>query len=197
MVEESGVEYGVAGSTPTSSRDEVREAWFSSVYKSHVAYVWHTLRRLGVPEKDRADLAQDVFVVVHRHQDAYDPTRPLRPWLFGIAFRIARRHADKHAQRFEVLTDALEPFGAEARESADTLVEQNRTRQRMNTALRALDDAKRTVFLLCEVEGLSVPQAAALLEENVNTVGARLRAARLQLTEAVRSASALPQRGPA
>src|SRR5687768_13409182 len=91
---------------PASSA--ARDAWLAAIYKEHVGYVWHALRRLGVPEKDRADLAQDVFVVVHRHQDAYDPTRPIKPWLFGIAFRLARRHADKHAHRFEVLVDTYD-----------------------------------------------------------------------------------------
>jgi len=53
-----------------------------------IPYVWKTLRRLGVPPQDLEDLVHDLFVVVHRHLGDYDPTRPVRPWLFGIAVRI-------------------------------------------------------------------------------------------------------------
>ncbi|MCQ8115776.1 RNA polymerase sigma factor, partial [Vibrio parahaemolyticus] len=76
--------------------------------------------------------------------------------LFGIAFRIARRYADKHANRFEVLLDAPETSIQGANET-DALVDRNRTRKRMVTALNQLDPQKRAAFVLCEVEGLSVP----------------------------------------
>jgi len=180
---------------PQTDRSAEREAWLSHVYRAHVAYVSHTLRRLGVPDRERSDLAQDVFVFVHRHQDGYDTSRPLRPWLFGIAFRIARRHADKHAQRFEVLVDTLEPYAGEALDGTEALVEKSRARVKMNAALRALDSDKRTAFLLCEIEGLSVVEAAAIADENVNTMHARLRAARQQLAAALLGAESRLERG--
>src|SRR5688500_13501181 len=52
-------------------------------------YVHKSLRRLGVRDADLEDLAHDVFVVAHRQLERYDPERPLLPWLFGIAVRVA------------------------------------------------------------------------------------------------------------
>ena len=62
---------------------------FVDVYGAELPFVWRTLWRLGVPDRDLEDVAHDVFVVVHRKLVDYDPTRPLKPWLFGICFRVA------------------------------------------------------------------------------------------------------------
>ena len=61
----------------------------TDIYAAEVRWLWRVLWRLGVPERDLEDVAHDVFVVVHRKLPDYDPTRPLRPWLFGICFRVA------------------------------------------------------------------------------------------------------------
>ena len=58
-------------------------------------YVHRTLRRLGTSPSETEDLAQEVFLVLRKCWTAYDPERPLRPYLFGIAFRIAAAHHRK------------------------------------------------------------------------------------------------------
>ena len=65
---------------------------FDAVFESQFGYVWKTLRRLGVSERDLPDITQDVFMTVLALLADYDPSRPLRPWLFGISYRIALRH---------------------------------------------------------------------------------------------------------
>ena len=59
------------------------------VYTTHFRHVWHSLRRIGVPWADLEDAAHDVFVVVHRRLTDFDPERPIKPWLSGIAYRVA------------------------------------------------------------------------------------------------------------
>src|SRR5688500_8164340 len=57
---------------------------FEGVYRSEFAYVWQSLRRLGVAPSDLEDLAHDVFLKVHKALPTYDRARPLKPWLFGV-----------------------------------------------------------------------------------------------------------------
>src|SRR6185295_3483972 len=70
------------GSTPAPET-------FRAIYRAHVGYVWSSLRRLGVPERDVEDVAHDTMFAVYRKLAEYDPSRPLRPWLFGYAYRFA------------------------------------------------------------------------------------------------------------
>src|SRR5512138_2517440 len=68
---------------------------FEEVYRAHFAFVWRSLRRLGVREEDAADAAQEVFIVVHRKLPEFAGHSKLTTWLYGICFRVAseRRRA--------------------------------------------------------------------------------------------------------
>src|SRR5262245_32256419 len=83
---------------------------FEKLYQAQVAYVVRTLRRLGVRPADLEDLAHDVFVVAYRRREDRDQSRPVRPWLFGIAYRVVGNHRQKAHQRHEVpAEDATAP----------------------------------------------------------------------------------------
>ena len=66
-----------------------RDAIFTGLFAAEFDYVWASLRRLGVNERDVEDIAHDVFLHVYRKLGSYDPKRPVRPWLFGFAYRAA------------------------------------------------------------------------------------------------------------
>ena len=70
--------------------------------------MWNVLRRLGVHPNDVEDVGHDVFIVVHRHLASYDPSRPLRPWLFGICVRTVADHRRLARHRREVPCDGHE-----------------------------------------------------------------------------------------
>src|SRR4051812_24440482 len=61
-------------------------------FQRELDYVWRTLRRLGTSPSEVEDLAQELFLALRRSWTEYDPDRPLRPYLFGIAFRIVSAH---------------------------------------------------------------------------------------------------------
>ena len=61
-------------------------------------YLFQTLRRLGARPREIEDLAQEVFLVLHRNWPTLDTTRPLRPYLFGVAFRIVCAHRRRRAR---------------------------------------------------------------------------------------------------
>src|SRR6185436_14199477 len=71
---------------------------FEQTYRAHFAFVWRSLRRLGIREEDAADAAQEVFIVVHRKLPEFAGRSKLTTWLYGVCFRVAserRRAAPK------------------------------------------------------------------------------------------------------
>jgi RNA polymerase sigma-70 factor, ECF subfamily len=154
---------------------------FGAVYREQARFVFRILRRLGVPPEALEDATQDVFLVVHRRWDAYDRTVPIRSWLFGITRRVAadtRKRLHRLAARSEgrIDTERLgDPADVAARAEASDFVAR---------FLETLDEDKRIVFVLSDVEGFTAPEIGEALGVNLNTIYARLRAARLRFQAA-------------
>lgn len=160
---------------------------FDEVYARGYAHVWRTLRRLGVPEQDIEDQAHDVFLVVHRRLDDYDPARPLEPWLSGIAFRVmcaARRRA--HRRRERAGHDAWLDRQQSPEPGPERLVVAQERQQLVLDALDRLDLDRRLVFVMHELDGIPCPEIAREVGVPVNTVYSRLRVARTRFAAAVR-----------
>ncbi|MEM9461113.1 MAG: sigma-70 family RNA polymerase sigma factor [Myxococcota bacterium] len=160
-----------------AQRPRTRGYDFESAYHEHFRYVWTTLGRLGVERAELEDGVQDVFVVAHRRQADYDGSCALRTWLFGISRRVAsdyRRRARRHRRRVDAL----------ARQAAGAVVDEPDVgrstdgAQLLGRFLDSLDDDKRVVFVLTELEQMTSHEVARALDLNRNTVAARLRAAR-------------------
>jgi RNA polymerase sigma-70 factor (ECF subfamily) len=149
---------------------------FEGVYRAELSYVMHTLRRLGVAHTDLEDVAHDVFVAVHRHFDDYDAGRPLRPWLFAFAYRIARDHRKLARHRLEVHEPVDEPAGEMP--LPDEALDDERLRRMLLAVLDALDFEKRSIIVMHDIDGMPVPEIAKLLEVPLNTAYSRLRLAR-------------------
>jgi RNA polymerase sigma-70 factor (ECF subfamily) len=157
---------------------------FEGIFAKEFDYVWHTLRRLGVRPADVEDLTHDVFLAVYQRRDDYDPARPLRPWLFGFAFRVTSRYRNRSRYRLELLAETDEVAG-ESRSAYDDAS----LRQQVDVATRAiaaLELDRRAVFILHELDEFAMPEVAAALEIPLNTAYSRLRLARAELAAAVR-----------
>jgi RNA polymerase sigma-70 factor (ECF subfamily) len=181
-----------AVATPTTDMTALAQALdspavpsFDEVYGAHFTFVWRVLRTLGVPEPGLEDAAQDVFVVVHRRLAEFEGRAAITTWLFAIARRVAashRRSTGRDASRTEPLAD--EPAGV-----ADTFAALSRAQAAATVMgiLDTMDEDKRIVFALVELEQLSVPEVARMLELNLNTAYSRLRLARQAFETAVRA----------
>jgi RNA polymerase sigma-70 factor, ECF subfamily len=155
---------------------------FETIYAEHFRGVWRTLRRLGVSDAQLDDAAQDVFVVVHRKLAGFDGVS-LRAWLYAIAVRVAsdyRRSALR--RRAGPLTETL----VDGAPDPARVSELNESVRLLHALLEQLDEQKRTVFVLGELEQLSVPEIAEALGLNLNTVYSQKRAARLQFELALK-----------
>ena len=167
---------------------------FRGVYDAELTYVWHTLRRLGVHERDLEDLCHDVFVVVFRHLADYDPRRPIRPWLFGIAFRVASDYRRSARVRREVTGATREV--ASAAPPADEEVARQQGLALVAQALATLDLDRRAVLVMHDIDGHVMPEIAAALGVPLNTAYSRLRLARADFAVAVRRAQRKGERQP-
>ena len=161
---------------------------FRAIFDHECGYVWNALRRLGVHERDLEDVAHDVFVTVHRRLDDYDPKRPIRPWLFGISYRIASDYRRLARHRREVVSDAFDP--ADERPSQDEQVEAAQARRLVAQALEALELDRRAVFVMHELDGHAMPEIARALSIPLNTAYSRLRLAREQFAISVKRLAA-------
>ncbi len=165
---------------------------FPSMYRSEFPYVWKTLRRLGVPPQDLEDLAHDLFVVVHRHRQDYDPARPLRPWLFGIAVRMVADFRRSARNVREVLADSLEPV--DAGPTPHERLEGKEARAMLLKALDGLDLDRRAVFVMHELDETPMPEIARALDIPLNTAYSRLRLARADVAAMIERSQAMPRR---
>lgn len=153
---------------------------FDEIYERELDYVCRTLGRFGVRSADIQDAAHEVFLVLYRRWNEVDPKRPVHKWLFGVARRVA---ADYRAKRRE------NPTEIEIATSEDPLAAK---RELLRRAMDALDDDRRAVIILHDLEGHTGAEIAALLDIPANTVHSRLRLARADLVVAVRKLGGVP-----
>ncbi len=154
----------------------VARADFSTVFQENFKYVWNSLRHCGVHPNDLEDLAHEVFLRVHERYDECDPSRPIRPWLFAFAYRVAATHRRRAYRRVEVVVASIDPP-----EDAPGAEEGLIRREERDLALRALESiemGRRAVFVLHEIDGIAIPEVARALKILTSTAYSRLRLAR-------------------
>lgn len=156
---------------------------FKSIYEAELDYVWSSLRRLGVASAHLEDLTHDVFAIAWKKLADYDPSRPVRPWLFGIAMRLASDFRQLAWQKREV--GGEEPDAEDTSMSSDEWVARRQAQAMVLTALRSLPMERRAVFVMHELDGIAIPEVAAALAVPLNTAYSRLRLARRDFAEAV------------
>lgn len=153
---------------------------FDQVYADHVAFLFRAARGFGVPRAAAEDVIQDVFLVVHRRLPELDASGSLRGWLLRILMNVVREHRRRFRRKgdHDVLDDTsvvVDP-GRDPEEHA-SLSEAARL---LGQILDAMTDDQREVFVLSEIEGVSMPDIAQAMQINVNTAYSRLRLARAE-----------------
>jgi RNA polymerase sigma-70 factor (ECF subfamily) len=130
------------------------------------------------------DVVQEVFIVAHRRLAEFEGRASLKTWLFGITRRVVRDHFRSARRKPLELLGQLEPADVDAADAETQVAAQQGTRL-LHALLAQLDQDKREVFVLAELEQMSAPEIALALEQNLNTVYARLRAARQAFEQAL------------
>jgi RNA polymerase sigma-70 factor, ECF subfamily len=166
---------------PESDPSDPEELSFDEVYDRYFDDMWRALRRLGVPEMSAEDAAQDVFVIVHRRLSEFEGRSQLRTWIYGVALNVARSYRRKLA-RARPSIDSIEA----SESTPDRDAAQAEALQIVDETLQSMDEQKREMFVLKEIEELTAPEIAAILDLKLPTVYTRIRAARIQFTDLLR-----------
>ncbi|UJR82767.1 RNA polymerase sigma factor [Sandaracinus amylolyticus] len=168
---------------PGPSHQSLSEVDFRAVFRAELGWVCNTLRRLGVREADVEDAAHDVFVTFHRRLADYDPARPVRAWLGGIAYRVASDHRRRAHVRREIADDTIEVVDPQG--GADDALAEKQTRALVLSALQEVQEERRPVLVLHDIDGIAMPAIAESLSIPLNTAYSRLRLARADFRRAV------------
>lgn len=156
---------------------------FRQLFAEQVGFVYRILQRHGVPDRDLEDGCQEVFLTVFRRAPAFEGRSSFRTWVYGIAVRIALGMRRKAFRRRELLTEAPEPatgpepFDARVRREAEAL---------LTACLAELPRPKREVFVLYELEDMTMAEVAGALNIPENTALYRLYGAREAVAAFVR-----------
>jgi RNA polymerase sigma-70 factor (ECF subfamily) len=154
-----------------------------AAFEREVDYIFATLRRLGAPPNELEDLVQEVFIVLHRNWTTLDTDRPLRPYLFGVTFRIVCAHGRRRMRELpypDLEVDDLGPTPEGSLASKEALA-------LLLTALDRVPLLRRAVVIMHDLDGVPIVDIARTLSITRFGAYARLRKGRRELTAAVRS----------
>lgn len=142
----------------------------------HGPHVWRAVRSLGVQEADVDDVCQEVFVIVYHKLAEFERRSTLRSWIIGIALNVVRDFRKKAHRRREHLVDPFPQVAADA--DQERSVAERQAVHTLNRLLDALSEDQRRVFVLFEIEQMSIREIATLLDCPLQTAYSRLDVAR-------------------
>jgi RNA polymerase sigma-70 factor (ECF subfamily) len=168
---------------------------FEELANRHERRIYTLARRITQNEHDAQDVTQQTFLSALEHLGDFREEASFATWLDRIAthaaLKILRKRKGLDTVSLDQATDPDPDTGeiphpeyiADWRADPEELVHRNEIRQLLDQALAQLDEKYRLVFLLRDVEGLSVRETAELLGLSETNVKVRLLRARLQLRE--------------
>lgn len=170
MVNEERAEHEAAAAAPATLA-------FRDLYEAHAAFLWRTVRRLGVRASDVEDVCQEAFIVAHRKMSSFVGGSQ-RAWLFAIGQRVASDYRKRAYVRREVVGDDAGMSDARVEENATRRLEVVDAREALDSLLDQLDESQRAVFVLYELEEMPMAEIAESLACPLQTAYSRLHAAR-------------------
>jgi RNA polymerase sigma-70 factor, ECF subfamily len=161
-----------------------REEAFSALYERYQGPIFRFAWHMGGNNSTAEDVTQEVFMQLIRNPNGYDPAKgSVAGYLFGIARNLTRRKLDRSR-----LDEPLADEWTEASENglaSDTDLLRDLTRGELLECLRkavlGLPEPYREVIVLCDLEEMSYPDAAGVLQCPAGTIASRLHRARLML----------------
>jgi RNA polymerase sigma-70 factor (ECF subfamily) len=170
---------------------------FDSIYGQYFDFVWSSAQRLGVSPPALDDVVQEIFMVIHSKLSTLRQPESLRSWIYGIVRRTVsdhRRSLRTRSRSAGALAVQAELERPKPRTPLD-LNEQSEQVKLLHALLEEIAWPKREVFMLAELEEMTVPEIAEALEIPLNTAYSRLRAARIAFEEGLARRAAHERRG--
>lgn len=157
------------------------------MFRDHYLLIWRTLRRLGLTDDGAADGTQQAFLIAaERLAEIREGSE--RAFLFGTAIRLARSsHRRNHRCQLEADMDTR----IDTQRPAEEVTNHRSAVELLDRVLSRMDEDLVSVFVLFELEGMSTPEIAELIQIPIGTAASRLRRAR----QAFRAAAQRLERG--
>ncbi|HTK97264.1 MAG TPA: RNA polymerase sigma factor [Pseudomonadales bacterium] len=156
---------------------------FTRLLDRHLAGLRNFLIRTTGNAADADEVAQEAFLRIWSHAKNWQPDRVrFTTWLFRIARNLA---IDRHRKHRETNDENLEQVVDDAPDTGHT-IDAERRRKMMQNAIAHLPERQRTALVLCHFDGMSNPDAAAVLEITVEALESLLARARRTLKNALR-----------
>lgn len=178
----------------TAREGDVRA--FEALLDRHQQKVLRVLRLMGVPGRDREDVAQEVFIRVFRHLDGFKAGRPFGGWLYRVTVNASYDYhlkTGRHARDEVPWEDGAEDRTAHGGPGPDREAASRGLRERLEKALGELSDRERAVFVLRELEGLDTVEVARALGITRITVRRHLGRARERLQKLLSASGRGPE----
>ena len=170
---------------PRHSRGD-RQA-FGQLMSAYRGFVLTFLWRYGIGRSDRDDLFQEVFLRIHQAASRYQPSQPLRPWIFTIVLNTVRNHRRDQFRKSRFLTQLFSVTKhrnlTDQYQGADHMLEQQSTVRWLESRIKDLPDRQRETLVLSTMKCLRMKDIARVMGLPENTVKTHLRRARLALAE--------------
>lgn len=170
--------FNLGHAAPVTTLGGVNESRLRQVVSEHFEVLWRFLRRLGIPKGDVDDAVQEVVLVLARKLDRVEVGSE-RSFVLSTAFRVASSFRRAAKRRREVDDGGLQELEAPEL-NPEALAEKQRLRAVLQRVLNELPMELRAVFVLYELEELTMAEIASTLELPPGTVASRLRRAREQ-----------------
>jgi RNA polymerase sigma-70 factor (ECF subfamily) len=172
--------------TPGAQETAAALPSFRSIYDAYFDFVWTSSRRLGVPADAVDDVVQEIFVVVNARLSTVEQPASLRSWIYGVVRRtVSTYHRGRRARGAGESHDPLEDLASAAQPSPLDLTVLSDEVRLLWRLLEEVAPLKREVFVLAELEEMTVPEIAEAIGVPLNTAYSRLRAAREEFNEAL------------
>lgn len=155
---------------------------FEQAYQECFAFVWRTAKRMGVPEEHLDDACQEVFVVVHRKLAEFEGRARLKTWIYRIVVNVVRNQRRAHVRKSvhaQSRGEVLDPEELDGEQPGpENLLSRRQATEAAREILMTMSEKKRMAFVLVDLEGMSLKEAAESTGESLHTVRSRVRAAR-------------------
>ena len=168
---------------------------FEALTNRHERRVYSLALRMLRQEQDAQDVTQQTFLSALENLNGFRGEASFSTWLLRIAshaaLKVIRKKKGLDLISLEEATEGDEEKGvlphpefiADWRSSPEELVHRHEVRRLLDEALAQLDEKHRMVFLLRDLEGLSIKETAQVLGLSESNTKVRLLRARLQLRE--------------
>lgn len=160
------------------------QAAFAALYERYQGPVFRFVLHMSGNAASAEEITQDAFMTVIDKPKSYDPAKgTVAGYLFGIARNLMRRSLQQTAHDVPLIEESSEEDAGGLSEDVDLLAElsQAEALEALRKAVLALPEDYREVVVLCELEEMSYPQAAALLKCSPGTIASRLHRAKAML----------------